>query len=68
MSRDLLWKLAKLLEGLGLVVILLGLSMSIHLGFQDQGLASMRQEFQGLLVGGGLFAVGYLLERHAAKR
>jgi hypothetical protein len=56
MSRNLLWKIAKGLEALGLVVILVGVSMSIHLGFQDEGLASMKQEFQGLMVGGGLLS------------
>lgn len=68
MSRDLMWKIAKGLEALGLVVILVGVSMSIHLGFQDEGLASMKQEFQGLMLGGGLFLAGYMLERFAGTR
>lgn len=67
MSRELVWKIAKTLQAIGLVVVLVGVSISIHLGFQDQGLASMRQEFLGLFVGGGIFVVGVLLERWCAR-
>lgn len=63
MSRSMLWKIGKVLEGIGLLVILVGLSLSISLGFEDEGLKSMVSEFQGLAVGGGLFVVGWLLER-----
>lgn len=68
MSRDVLWKIAKVLEAAGLIVVLIGVSMSIHLGFREEGLASMRQEFQGLMIGGGLFLAGYALERFAGTR
>ncbi|MAF66472.1 MAG: hypothetical protein CMJ84_12550 [Planctomycetes bacterium] len=68
MPPTFLYKLGKLLEGLGLLVILVGLSMSIGVGLEDDGLASMAAEFQGLMVGGALFALGYLLERGAGGR
>jgi hypothetical protein len=68
MQKSLIWKFAKLLEGVGLVVVLVGVLISINLGFDDQGLASMAQEFQGLMVGGAIFIAGYLLERWAGTR
>lgn len=68
MNKTAAWKLAKALEGLGLVVILAGVFMSIRLGFQDRGLESMGLEFQGLALGGALFAIGWLLERWLGAR
>jgi len=65
MSRRPLWILAKLLEAVGLLIVLVGVSLSIGLGFEDEGLKSMSQEFQGLLWGGALFLIGYLIERAA---
>jgi hypothetical protein len=63
-----LWFLAKALEGLGLVVVLVGLVLSIQLGFQDQGLESMRYEGYALLAGGALFLAGWLLEKRLGTR
>jgi hypothetical protein len=63
-----LWFLAKGLEGLGLVVVLVGLVLSIQLGFEDQGLESMRYEGYALLAGGALFLAGWLLERRLGAR
>ena len=60
--------LAKLLEGAGLVVILLGVLFSMGLGFQDRGLESMQIEFRGLAIGIGLFAAGWLIERSLGAR
>lgn len=68
MNGKLLWRTAKVLEGLGLIVILAGVFLSIRLGFQDRGLESMGLEFQGLAIGGGLFLLGWLLERALQKR
>ena len=68
MNRALLWKLAKALEGLGLVIVLVGLLWSVALGFQDRGLESMGIEFQGLGIGGGLFVIGWILERSLGAR
>ena len=68
MSGGLLWKLAKLLEGLGLLVVLVGLFWSIGLGLQDRGLQSMRFELQGLALGAVLFAAGWLIERSVGRR
>ena len=62
-----LWYTGKALEGAGLLVILAGLLLSIQLGFQEQGLASMKYEGTALGVGGGLFFVGWLLERRASS-
>jgi len=62
------WFLAKTLEGVGMFVVLAGLLMSIHLGMDDQGLASMKYEGTALMVGGGLFIVGGMLERAIGAR
>jgi hypothetical protein len=64
----ILWGLGKLLEGVGLVVVLVGLFWSVSFGLEDQGLKSMTHEFRGLLVGGALFLAGFLLERWARPR
>ena len=68
MSRKLLWRLAKVLQAVGLVVVLWGLLWSVQLGFEDRGLESMALEFQGLGIGGALFLVGWLIERSGAGR
>lgn len=68
MNKPVLWKLAKVLEGLGLVVIAVGIYFSIQLGFHDRGLESMGIEFQALGIGGGLFAIGLLIERALGAR
>lgn len=63
-----LWLVAKGLEGLGLVVVLVGLVTSIQLGFQEEGLKSMKYESYALLVGGAIFLAGMLLERRIGAR
>ena len=63
-----LWYLAKALEGIGMLLVLVGLLMSIDLGMKDQGLESMAYEGKGLLYGGGLFVLGWLLERGIGSR
>jgi hypothetical protein len=68
MNKSFLWKLAKALEGLGLVVILVGMLWSIKLGFYDRGLESMGLEFQALGLGGALFVVGWMIERRIGAR
>lgn len=67
MSGKTLWKFGKALEGLGLVVVLAGVLVSIDLGLREESLKSMGIEFQSLGVGMGLFLSGYLIERWAAK-
>jgi hypothetical protein len=67
MSRGGLWWLAKVLEGAGLIVILVGLSISIGQGLEEEGLASMRTEFQGLFLGGLLFLAGLLIEKRIVR-
>ena len=68
MSKRHLWYLAKTLEFLGMVLVLVGLLMSIDLGMRDEGLASMAYEGKGLLLGGGLFFIGWMIERAIGAR
>jgi len=68
MDKRVLWWVAKVLEGAGLLVVLIGLFISISEGLEDQGLKSMATEFQGLALGGGLFLVGVLIERSIGSR
>jgi hypothetical protein len=67
-GRRALWGLAKLLQGAGLLVVLVGLFWSISLGLEDQGLSSMTHELNGLLWGGGLFLLGWSIERGVRSR
>ena len=60
--------LAKLLEVLGLLVILLGLLTSVQQGMNDDGLSSMRSEMNGLVWGSVMFGVGWMLERSVGAR
>jgi hypothetical protein len=62
------WLLAKGLEGLGMVVVLVGLVISIQLGFEEEGLKSMKYESYALVAGGAIFLVGLLLERRIGAR
>ncbi len=68
MNRNWIWTFAKGLEGLGLLVIGVGVMMSINLGMGDDGLSSMKSESYGLLAGGGLFFIGWLIERSIGAR
>ena len=68
MEKRWLWYLAKGLEGVGMIVVLIGLLLSIQLGMNEQGLASMRYEGNALALGGGLFLVGWLIERGIGAR
>jgi hypothetical protein len=63
-----LWLLAKGLEGLGMVIVLVGLVTSIGLGLQEEGLKSMKYESYALLAGGAIFLAGMLLERRIGAR
>ena len=66
--RSRLWVLGKILEGVGLVLVLAGVIVSMRLGFEDEGLESMAFEMKGLLAGGALFLLGWLLERSSRTR
>lgn len=68
MPRRALWWIAKSLQGIGMVVVLVGVFWSISLGLEERGLASMQFEMKGLALGGGLFLAGWLLERAAGSR
>lgn len=65
MSGPLGYKIGKVLQGIGLLVVLAGLSISIGMGLAERGLASMGAEFQGLAVGGGLFLLGRWIEKRS---
>lgn len=67
-QRNFLWTLSKGLEGLGLLVILVGLVFSVSAGMQDEGMKSMQGEAYGLAIGGGLFFVGWLMEQKLGER
>ncbi len=66
-SRQL-WRLGKVLQGIGLVIVLVGLLVSVETGMRDEGLTSQRVEFYGLILGGGLFMAGWLLQRSVGGR
>ena len=68
MKHPALWWLAKALEGIGMVVVLAGLLLSIQLGMQEEGLKSMKYEFNALMIGGGMFLVGWWIERMLGAR
>jgi hypothetical protein len=68
MTPKVLYWIAKSLEGVGMILVLVGVFMSINLGFDDQGLASMGAEMRGLLLGGALFVAGVLIERAIKSR
>lgn len=67
-TRSGLWWLAKVLEGVGMLIVLAGVFMSISLGLEDDGLSSMAAEMKGLMWGGGLFLAGWFLERRLGTR
>jgi hypothetical protein len=68
MSRSFLWWTAKVLEGVGMLVVLIGVFFSMSLGFEGRGLESMTYEFKGLFLGGALFLAGFILERRIGAR
>ena len=68
MEKKGLWYVAKGLEGLGMILVLVGLLLSIDMGMRDQGLESMAYEGKGLMFGGGLFLLGWVLERVIGSR
>ncbi len=68
MSKHHLWILAKALEGLGMVVVLIGWVLSVELGFRDEGMSSQYAELIALLAGMVLFATGFAIERLTGTR
>ena len=68
MSKHHVWILGKALEGLGMVVVLVGLVLSVELGFRDEGMTSQYAELVALLGGLLLFGLGFLLERFSGHR
>ena len=68
MNRGAIWWAAKGLEGAGMIIVLVGVLLSMRLGFEDRSLESMEWELRGLLAGGGMFLVGYLIERRIGAR
>ena len=61
------WLLAKALEGVGMVLVLVGVMTSISYGLEDESLKSMSYELRGLMLGGGLFAIGWAIETRVGR-
>lgn len=61
------WVLAKALEGVGMVLVLVGVMTSISYGLEDESLKSMSYELRGLMLGGGLFAIGWAIETRVGR-
>jgi hypothetical protein len=68
MPRKAWFYVAKALEGVGMVIVLVGVFWSISLGFEDQGLKSMGAEMRGLMLGGLMFVAGVAIERALGTR
>ncbi|MCP3917800.1 MAG: hypothetical protein GY711_19825 [bacterium] len=68
MPKNWIWTLAKGLEGVGLIVILVGVLASVQLGMNDEGLESQEVELYALLAGAGMFGVGFALEKALGTR
>jgi hypothetical protein len=68
MGRRGWYWVAKGLEGVGLVVVLVGVFFSISYGLEDKGLSSMAVEMRALLGGGALFVAGVAIERAIGSR
>ncbi|HEX9793367.1 MAG TPA: hypothetical protein VGC54_05225 [Planctomycetota bacterium] len=58
--------LGRALQVMGMATVLVGLAFSVSLGFQDEGLASMKYELYALLGGGAIFYAGRWLQGGAA--
>jgi hypothetical protein len=59
----LVWKLGRARQGVGLLVVLAGVLMSVDAGMRDEGFESQRMELMGLALGGGLFLAGWVVTR-----
>lgn len=59
----LVWQAGRALQGIGLLVVLVGVLMSVDAGMRDQSLESQRMELTGLALGGGLFLAGWVVTR-----
>ncbi len=68
MTKQHWWMLAKSLEALGLIIVLIGLVLSVELGFRDEGMSSQYAELIALLVGFVLWGIGFVIERMAGTR
>lgn len=54
---------ARALQVMGMAAVLVGLAISVSLGFQDEGLKSMQYELYALIGGAVLFYLGRWLQR-----
>ena len=68
MTGNFAYRFAKALEGIGLIVILVGLLISLGQGLGGAGLEAMRAETLGLGLGILLFVCGYVVERTLGTR
>jgi hypothetical protein len=68
-NRHWAYYVAKSLEGIGMIIVLVGVVMSMQLGIgESEGMESMKAESYGLAIGGGLFVVGWIIERTIGSR
>jgi uncharacterized membrane protein (DUF441 family) len=68
-NKRAIWYVAKGLEFVGMIVVLVGVLISINEGLvQENSLASQRYEFIGLGAGGALFVLGWWIERSVGAR
>ena len=52
-----------------MIVVLVGVVMSMQLGLgEGEGMESMKAETYGLIIGGAMFAVGWMIERSLGTR
>lgn len=63
----LVWQIGKVLQFLGLIIVLGGVFLSVEAGMHDQSMKSQRVEVVGLLVGGGLFLGGWAIVRATSR-
>lgn len=63
----LAWRLGRILQGVGLLVILVGVLMSVDAGMSDESLESQRIELMGLTIGGAMFLAGWVLTRAVSR-
>ena len=64
---DTRYVLGRSLQVMGMVAVLAGLSLSVSLGFQDEGLSSMKYELYALFGGLTLFYLGKWVQGSGSK-
>ncbi|MBI3818289.1 MAG: hypothetical protein HY286_06320 [Planctomycetes bacterium] len=68
--KTLLYQSGRLLQAVGMAVVLVGIFLSVEEGVKETGTSgfhSMAIEFRYLGIGGAVFIVGFLISRFSAK-